>query len=51
MPTKQLKTVTHHFKTSLKDIKKVTQDVREHHHSQLEKLSIEMTELRKELDD
>lgn len=43
-------TAIYHFKTSLKDMKKMKQDMKGHHKSELEKLSIDVTELRKELE-
>ena len=46
---KRAQTITYHFKTNLRDIKQMIQDVKEHHKSELERLSIEVTELREEL--
>lgn len=40
---------SYHFKTNPRDLKKMVQDVKEQHISELEKLGIEMTDLRKEL--
>ena len=46
---KRDQTITYHFKTNLRDIKQMIQDVKEHHKSELERLTIEVTELKKEL--
>ena len=48
---KRDQTITYHFKTNLSDIKQIIQDVKEHHKSESERLSIEVTEFRKELTD